>query len=414
MTVAAPWRWWDAATIARITGCPLASVQANWPLIYDALAARGIADRDVQMGVLGTVSIETASTFEPIDEFPDHRRYPATGGYPPHYEGGPTFHGRGYIQLTHLGNYRQASAVVGVDLVASPERANEPAIAAEILAWWFDTKGVPAKDGSRFYTLVDLCREHDWHWVRRAVQGGTAGLDRLVAIASALDAYKEPAMPKLTYNPDAPVDIQPDDWSCSEQSAQWLLRAIGRNPGDDWIRGQLLDNGLVTREYGLMDGSGAALAAWLQREYGDEMGLTFTSKNGATWEDIAAIAGKQPMMIGGRSWNHWSGVRRMKDGGLELANPSPNWREVGNLLDRAEFDRWGSWSYITVSDGSEAPSQPPAADPRDARIAELEAALAAEREKNAGLISTLGYVTGDVADALQAAVNTLRAHKPAA
>lgn len=224
--------------------------------------------------------------------------------------------------------------------------------------------------------------------------------------------WREPGVPPmpstLQYNPDAPVDLQPDDFSCSEQSAQWLLRSIGRNPGDAWIEGKMLDLGLMTREYGLMDASGASLAAWLQKEYGDEMGLTFTSKNGATWEDMAAIAGRQPMMIGGRSWGHWSGVRRLQPDGLELANPAPNWRDVGLLLDRAEFDRWGSWSYITVSGAAPAPPTPPA-DPRDARIAELEAALAAEREKSGGLITALAVIADDRGDDLQRQVDQIRA-----
>ncbi len=222
-------------------------------------------------------------------------------------------------------------------------------------------------------------------------------------------------MPKLTYNPDAPVDIQDNDWSCSEQSAQWLLRAINRNPGDAWIRDQLLTNGLVTKEDGLMDASGGSLAAWLQREYGAEMGLRFTNKNGATWEDIAAIAGKQPMMLGGRSWNHWTGVRRMTDAGLELANPAPNWQSVGTVLDRAEWEQWGSWSYVTVADGSTpvpAPVPPPVpspVDPKDVRIAELEAALAAEQEKVHGLITALAVVGDDRADDLQRQVDAIRA-----
>jgi hypothetical protein len=180
-------------------------------------------------------------------------------------------------------------------------------------------------------------------------------------------------MPKLTYNPDAPVDIQDNDWSCSEQSAQWLLRSIGRTPGDAWIRGELLTNGIVTQQYGLMDASGNALAAWLQREYGDEMGLTVTSKGNASWDDIAALAGTQPVMIGGRAWNHWVGVRRVRDGGLELANPAPNWQSVGNLLDRAEFDRWGSWSYVTVSNGT--PTEPETKDDPRALIAEIRERL---------------------------------------
>lgn len=226
---------------------------------------------------------------------------------------------------------------------------------------------------------------------------------------------RTPTMPSaMTYNPDAPVDIQTDAWSCSEQSAQWLLRSIGRDPKDAWIRGQLLDNGIVTVEQGLMDASGQQLAAWLQREYGDEMGLTFASKNGASWEDLVAIVGRQPVMIGGRTWNHWSGARRLVEGGIELANPAPNWKGVGTVLDREEFERLGGFSFITVTDAAAAippvvpPPAPPAGpDPRDARIAQLE-------QEKAGLVSIIGYLTGDVADAFQAAVNTLRAQKPAA
>lgn len=214
----------------------------------------------------------------------------------------------------------------------------------------------------------------------------------------------------LTYDPDAPVDIQVDDFSCSEQSAQWLLRAIGRNPGDAWIRGQMMNATppLMTAEYGLMDATGASLAAWLQREYGDEMGLRFTSKNGASWEDMAAIAGRQPMMIGGRSWGHWSGVRRLQAGGLELANPAPNWRDVGLLLDRAEFDRWGSWSYVTVT-GTEAAPPPLPADPKDVRIAELEATVASlrndldsERTKLGVLHAQYSPTLNDVSKAIEA------------
>lgn len=218
------------------------------------------------------------------------------------------------------------------------------------------------------------------------------------------------AVPTLTYHPDAPVDIQPDDWSCSEQSAQWLLRAIGRDPKDPWIRGKLLNRGIVTREHGLMDASGATLARWLQEQYGDEMGLRFTAKNGATWEDLVAIVGRQPVMIGGRAWNHWSGVRRLKDGGLELANPSPNWKDVGTLLDRAEFDRWGSWSYITVSDGASAPVQPPAppTDDRDATIVRLRAELETVTRQRDGLVNAVAYLGDDVGDRIQAALAELR------
>ncbi|MCC6174900.1 MAG: lytic transglycosylase domain-containing protein [Chloroflexi bacterium] len=196
--------------------------------------------------------------------------------------------------------------------------------------------------------------------------------------------WESNTMPTMTYNPDAPVDLQPDDWSCSEQSAQWLLRSIGRNPGDAWIRDQLLSAGLVTKENGLMDASGASLAAWLQREYGDEMGLTFTNDANVDWDDLVEIAGEQPIMLGGRNWVHWTGVRYpTQEGTLALANPAPNWQAAGNELDRAEFDRLGPWSLITVS--APASSAPPVHTPSRAavlvaeireRLAELEGLVA--------------------------------------
>lgn len=42
--------------------------------------------------------------------------------------------GRGQIQLTHQDNYRKASALVGVDLMAHPERALELPVSAQIAA----------------------------------------------------------------------------------------------------------------------------------------------------------------------------------------------------------------------------------------------------------------------------------------
>lgn len=53
--------------------------------------------------------------------------------------------GRGYVQLTHKANYEKSGKKIGVDLVANPARAMDPAVAAEILVLgskdgWFTTK----------------------------------------------------------------------------------------------------------------------------------------------------------------------------------------------------------------------------------------------------------------------------------
>lgn len=158
---------------------------------------------------------------------------------------------------------------------------------------------------------------------------------------------------RVAYNPDATVDPQPDDFSCALHSAQYLLRAIGRHPERAWLVGQLVGPlsaaPIISREYGLMDASGRQMAAWLQREYGDEMGVTFAARPVNTWEDLVALAGKGPLMLGGRTFGHWVGVRAYRDGKVLLANPAGSWKGVGQELTRDEFDALGSWSAVTAT-----------------------------------------------------------------
>jgi len=182
------------------------------------------------------------------------------------------------------------------------------------------------------------------------------------------------AMPVLSYDPDARVDAQNDDWSCSIQSTEWLLRSVGRDPSDKWIQDAMLGAGLVTTDTGLQDGSGAALAAWLTREYGAEKGWTAQSADRVTFDDVAAGAGVNPTLIGGHRWGpggHWSGVRRLNaDGSLELANPAIGFGGVTNKITRTQWDQLGPWSAVYIDRMSTQPPSP-APDPplsRDTRV----------------------------------------------
>ena len=87
--------------------------------------------------MLATVKHETAHTMQPIME-----RGPKK--YFDRYEGrkdlgntikgdGYRFRGRGFVQITGRANYNRAAKELGVDLVASPERALDPTLAAAIL-----------------------------------------------------------------------------------------------------------------------------------------------------------------------------------------------------------------------------------------------------------------------------------------
>lgn len=73
--------------------------------------------------MLATVLHETARTMQPIREF----------GQGKGKAYGTTYYGRGFVQLTWETNYRKMSPIVGVDLVAHPDKALELPIAARIM-----------------------------------------------------------------------------------------------------------------------------------------------------------------------------------------------------------------------------------------------------------------------------------------
>jgi putative chitinase len=95
--------------------------------------------------MLATAKHETAHTMQPIHEYGGDsyffRMYDKDGDRPAvaaelgntEPGDGARFHGRGYVQLTGRRNYRTMGALLGVALVATPDLALDPMIAAEIL-----------------------------------------------------------------------------------------------------------------------------------------------------------------------------------------------------------------------------------------------------------------------------------------
>lgn len=94
---------------------------------------------------LATAYHETASTMLPIREYggaPYFTRMYDVGGARPKLAiangntcagDGPKYCGRGYVQLTWKNNYARAAKECGVDLVANPDHAMRPDIAAKIM-----------------------------------------------------------------------------------------------------------------------------------------------------------------------------------------------------------------------------------------------------------------------------------------
>lgn len=205
-----PQRSFTAEQIATATTCPIAAVREHWPRLVEQLGHCGIAERSVQLAMIGTVAIETASRFAPIHEFRN-----ADGSIPAgwhNYDGGAAYHGRGFIQITHRSNYARYGPKVAelwgtspdqpdFDLVGDPDRALQPDVSAAIAALYFRDHG-----GTNLELIPKAARRGNWAEVRRLVWGanpldfpvGNPGRDayeRMVGIIKALDAPAEPQEP---------------------------------------------------------------------------------------------------------------------------------------------------------------------------------------------------------------------------
>lgn len=166
---------------------PLDNIKVNLPPVLNALVETDLVDKNMVLMALATIRAETES-FRPIDEgqsrfstspgghpfdLYDHRQDLGNQGPPD----GERFKGRGFIQLTGRTNYQRYSAALnlGTELIDNPDRANEPEIAADLLAYFL-------KDHER--QIKEALLEDDLKRARWLVNGGSHGLDRFT------DAFK--------------------------------------------------------------------------------------------------------------------------------------------------------------------------------------------------------------------------------
>jgi len=99
---------------------------------------------------------------------------------------------------------------------------------------------------------------------------------------------------------------------------------------------------------------------------------------------------------------------------LLLANPATGAKFGQETLNREQWAWRGPWSAVAVP-LAEQPAQP--ADDLAAlrqQVVSLTAQLEDKARRLDTEVSKVGYMTGDLADALQAVVNTLRSLRPPA
>ena len=161
---------------------PPANIAANLPHVLAALTAASLADTPMLLVALATIRAE-AESFLPLTEAQstfntspnghpfdlyDHRRDLGNQGPPD----GASFRGRGFVQLTGRANYTQFAHEINQPLVANPDLAASPAIAAQLLACF-----LAHKESAIRHALA----ANDLAAARRLVNGGTHGLDRFTA-----------------------------------------------------------------------------------------------------------------------------------------------------------------------------------------------------------------------------------------
>jgi len=109
--------------------------------------------------LLATTKHEVANTYTPITEYSDTHCV--------NYDGGCTYKGRGYVQLTHKYNYEAMSPITGVDLVTEPEKALEPDIAYTVMSYG-SFHGIFTSRKLGDYIKEDLT---DYYNARRVING---------------------------------------------------------------------------------------------------------------------------------------------------------------------------------------------------------------------------------------------------
>jgi putative chitinase len=169
------------AVIASILGQygPLERVEANWPLVEAALDEQEIYSPLCAVAAIATISVETGR-FGPVKE----RGGPSylTNLYENRADlgndqpgDGAKFQGCGFVQIVGRRDYVRFGREIGRDLVANPDDALDPTVAAAIFAVCFKERGVrvPAD-------------QQNWEMARRRVNPALAEFPRFIDVVTKL------------------------------------------------------------------------------------------------------------------------------------------------------------------------------------------------------------------------------------
>ena len=162
---------------------------------------------------------------------------------------------------------------------------------------------------------------------------------------------------KYVYHVNEAVHLQDKSYDCSQESLEWALWSIGRQPADDWLERTMVAEGVMSSGDGLLDASGKGLANFVVKWYGED-GIKANHEPTVSWDWVRLEGARNsdgsghmyPILIGGRAWNHWAAVRDYDPTRLSLllSNPSPSWMGVGHIMTQQQFQALGPFSAVRI------------------------------------------------------------------
>jgi putative chitinase len=167
-----------STVVKMCPGSPVKNIQENMPILLRELEKRKLGFESMIRMTIATVYVETGR-FAPLSEFKSRFNTSAHGHPFDLYDNrsdlgnkgppdGEKFKGRGFIQLTGRANYTKYGQILGIDLLANPELANNTAVAAGVLSEFLKTNEA---------RIVAALNAGDLTKARKIINGGSHGLD---------------------------------------------------------------------------------------------------------------------------------------------------------------------------------------------------------------------------------------------
>ena len=310
---------------ALFPGARPEAIEAHLPLVLEALADEGLDDPLMVVMALATIRAETGG-FEPIAEAVSSWNTPPDG--PPFalYDqrddlgnrgpgDGAAYRGRGFVQLTGRDNYRRYGNRLGVDLLADPDRAQDPRTAARLLAAFLQAHEARIRAA---LAIDDLAA------ARRAVNGGSHGLEAFASAWRAGEAMlRTPPVPEPSRGQQVGGAIGACDTGLIHGLSQQVLERLQQQrPG-----------GLARLDHPLIHVSGRHNNPWLQRRAADALVRAVEERGEPLWINSALRTPMQQYLLHQQYLRHLCGV-------MAAAPPPHSNHNSGLAIDIEGADAW--------------------------------------------------------------------------